>query len=276
MSILTQDSFIWSCRPRMKIFVKNRDDQKVCVVVEGSAASADVEHKKVAFVMHGLSGNKEEYHIRAIAEAFLEDACYTVVTFDATNTFGESDGTYEDATVTNYFADLEDVVAWSSEQSWYNEPFIVAGHSLGGMSAALFAEKYPYKVKALAPISTVVSGTLSVERMASAEQLEKWQQDKIRVTISGDGKREKRLKWTFIEDMLTYDLLPDAHKLTMPVLMVVGDNDSSTPLSQQQLLFEKLPFPKELHIIKGAQHSFYQLNEQKELKSLVKTWIANI
>ena len=41
---------------------------------------------------------------------------------------------------------------------WYGEPFVLVGHSLGGISTALFAENYPDKVKALAPISTVVSG----------------------------------------------------------------------------------------------------------------------
>jgi len=95
----------------MKTFIKNRDGAKVCVVVEGPGTK-----NKLAFVMHGLGGNKKQGHIRAMAEAFLELG-YTVVTFDTTNSFGESDGNYEDATITNYYADLEDVIAWASEQS---------------------------------------------------------------------------------------------------------------------------------------------------------------
>src|SRR5687767_8891318 len=100
----------------MKTFIKNRDGKKVCVVIEGPATP-----KNLAFVMHGLGGNKEQPHIRVMAEAFLESG-YRVITFDTTNTFGESDGNYDDATITNYYADLEDVIAWGSKQQWYVEP----------------------------------------------------------------------------------------------------------------------------------------------------------
>lgn len=140
----------------MKTFIKNRGGQKVCIVVEGPESP-----DKLVFVMHGLGGNKEQGHIRAMIEAFIETG-YTVVSFDTTNTFGESDGKYEDATITNYYADLEDVIEWASQQSWYVEPFVICGHSLGGISTALFAENYPEKIKALAPISTVVSGKISL------------------------------------------------------------------------------------------------------------------
>jgi len=154
----------------MKTFIKNRHNQRVCVVVEGLEKPG-----KLAFVMHGLSGNKNELHIRSIAEAFL-DSEYTVVTFDTTNTFGESDGQYEDATLTGYYNDLEDVIAWAAEQPWYVEPFVLAGHSFGGMATSLFAEKYPEKVKALAPISSVISGelTLQTTKYNSQEMLDKW------------------------------------------------------------------------------------------------------
>src|SRR5437667_2029568 len=120
----------------------------------------DPNPKGLAFVMHGLGGTKDEAHIKIFAEAFKEKG-FTVVRFDTTNTFGESAGTYEDATVTNYYEDLEDIITWAKSQAWYQEPFYLIGHSLGGISTTLYAEKYPKEIKGLAPISTVVSGTLS-------------------------------------------------------------------------------------------------------------------
>ena len=130
-----------------KIFIKNRKDQKVSVVVE-----QPVKSQGLAFVAHGLGGNKDQAHIRTMAKAFLDNN-YTVVTFDTTNTFGDSDGSYDDATVTNYHEDLEDVIVWAKSQPWYIEPFCLVGHSLGAISVALYAEKYPNLVKGLAPIS---------------------------------------------------------------------------------------------------------------------------
>ncbi|MGZ6004779.1 MAG: alpha/beta hydrolase [Candidatus Saccharimonadales bacterium] len=257
----------------MKTFIENRDGKKVCVVVEEAETPG-----KLAIVMHGLGGDKGQGHIRAMAEAFLETG-YTVVTFDTTNSFGESDGNYEDATITNYYADLEDVISWASGQSWYVEPFVLCGHSLGGISVALFAEKYPAKVKALAPISTVVSGKISLDAhklSTKLENLEEWKSEGVRVTKSHDGTKVKRLKWSHMEDRLKYDLLPGVNKLTMPVLMIVGEKDDPTPLVHQQILYEKLPGKKELHIIKGALHSFYEPHEQQELKRLVKNWTEKI
>ncbi|MBI3458746.1 alpha/beta fold hydrolase [Candidatus Azambacteria bacterium] len=140
-----------------KLFIKNRKGENIAVLVEKNESQ-----KGLAFVMHGLSGFKEQDHIAIFADAFKEKD-FTVVRFDTTNTFGESDGKYENATMTNYYEDLEDVIKWAQEQKWYQEPFVLSGHSLGGMGTTLYAEKYPKKVLALAPISVVVSGKLIME-----------------------------------------------------------------------------------------------------------------
>ena len=83
----------------MKQFIKNRKGQKVAVLVEGGA-----NKHGLAFVMHGLGGFKEQPHLQVMDDAFFEYG-YMVVRFDTTNTFGESDGRYEDATTTNYYED---------------------------------------------------------------------------------------------------------------------------------------------------------------------------
>ena len=115
-----------------KTFIKNRKGENVSVLVEKSE-----NQKGLAFIMHGLGGFKEQDHIAAFANAFKEKG-FTVVRFDTTNTLGESGGKYEDATITNYYEDLEDVVIWAQEQEWYQEPFALSGHSLGGICTLLY------------------------------------------------------------------------------------------------------------------------------------------
>ena len=255
----------------MKEAIKNRKGQKIVVLVEGT------DNKKgLAFVMHGLGGFKEQPHIQAMADAFLENG-YTVVRFDTTNTFGESDGKYEDATVTNYYEDLEEVIRWAESQPWYKEPFVLVGQSLGGICTALYAENYPEKVKALAPISTVVSGKLSMETEYMKEVSEKWKETGWleEESISKPGVI-KWLRWSHAEDRLKYDLLPMAHKLTMPILMVIGSRDSATPPEHQKILFDALPGPKEFNIIKGSGHNFRKDREREELKKLFNDWIKKI
>lgn len=254
-----------------KLFIKNRKGQRISVLIEKPE-----NPKGLSFIMHGLGGFKEQPHIQTYAEAFL-DSGYIAVRFDTTNTFGESDGNYEDATTTNYYEDLEDVIEWSKSQPWYQEPFCLAGHSLGGICTALYAEKYPEKVKSLAPTSTVISGKLSTETLAHRAIAEKWERTGWREEQS-DSKPGvvKRLKWSHIEDRLRYDLLPNVEKLTMPVLLIVGEYDDSTPPEHQQLLYEKLPGKKELHIIKGAKHTFRKASHLKEIKQIFDRWIKSI
>jgi len=256
-----------------KFYLKNRQGLKIAVLVEFNN-----DAKGLAFVMHGLGGFKEQDHIRIFSQAFLEEGC-TVVRFDTTNTLGESDGNYEDATTTNYFHDLEDVIVWARKQEWYQQPFWLCGHSLGGIATILYAEEYPERVKGLAPISTVVSGKLSLTsaRYQGNDVLQGWQETgwKIEKSSSRPGVI-KRLKWSHMEDRMKYDVLEEVDNLTMPVLMIVGSEDETTPLKHQQILFDKLPGKKELHIIKDALHTFRDEKQLAEIKTIMVNWIRKV
>ncbi len=249
----------------MKTFITNRDNNKISVVVEEGG-----DETKLVFLMHGLGGNKEKPELRVMAEAFIEDG-YIVVTWDAVHTFGESEGgLFEDATISNYYADLEDVIDWAGMQNWYIEPFVLCGHSLGGISTAVYAQRYPEKVKALAPIATVVNGELRME--IYTDVIDEWK-SKGTWTRPRHGGGYRTLKWSHMEDGMKYDLTNEADKLTMPVLMVVGSNDTSTPPSHQRILYDLIPGDKEMHVIEGAEHGFYQQHEREELKQIIKRWL---
>ncbi|MFA5359241.1 MAG: alpha/beta fold hydrolase [Patescibacteria group bacterium] len=252
-----------------KLFIRNRKNQNMAVVVEETPNA-----KGMAFVMHGLGGDKYQPHIQVFVAAFKEHGL-SVVYFDTTNTFGESDGDYADATLTNYYEDLEDVINWSKTQRWYAEPFWLCGHSLGGISVALYAEKYPTQVKALAPISTVISGKLSLETPRYKKNLEVWQKTGWRIEENAEVPgRIKKLKWSHVEDRLHYDLLPQVNKLTMPVLLIAGELDNSTPPVHQKMLFDALPGPKEFHVVAGAPHTFRALQHLAEIKKIMSEWIG--
>jgi pimeloyl-ACP methyl ester carboxylesterase len=252
-----------------KLTIKNRKGQNIVVLLEEAQ-----DQKGLAFVMHGLGGFKEQKHIKAFADAF-RDKNFTVIRFDTTNTFGESEGRYEDATTTNYLEDLEDVIDWANSQPFYQEPFYLCGHSLGGISTTLYAQKHPNKVKALAPISTVVSGKLSTE--SEDKGIKEWEKtgwlEERSESIPG---LVKRLSWSHMIDRLKYDVLPDASKLTMPVLLIVGEKDEGTPPKHQQLLFDKLPGEKELHIVKNGPHTFRESDQLEEITKLISGWIDKV
>lgn len=251
--------------------IKNRERKEIAVTVNEAR-----NQRGLVFVMHGLGGFKEQDHIQTFADAFNERD-FTTVCFDTTNSVGESAGKYEDATVTNYYEDLEDVINWASTQSWYKEPFCLAGHSLGGICTSLYAEKYPEKVLALALISPVVSGKLSFEahKKYNAKELEDWERTGWLIKESKSKKDlVKKLKWSHMTDRLNYDLIPKAYKLTMSILLIVGENDTSTPPDQVQILFDSiLGQKKEIHVIENGPHTFRSLDHLTKIKGLFLSWI---
>lgn len=252
----------------MKTSFKNRKSQKIVAIVERPR-----KPEGLAIVMHGLGGFKEQKHIRVMAKSFLENG-FTTVRFDAANNaLGESDGKSKDTSATGYYQDLEDVITWSKSQKWYQEPFVLAGHSLGSMCITLYAEKYPSQVKALAPTSVVLSGKYWKETKTKKE-LADWQKTGwlIQESTSKPGKF-KKIPWSFAKSMFKYDILKEANKLTMPVLLAAGDKDKGTPISQQKMFYKRLSGKKELHVIKNSGHTFRTKPVLKELKKTFDKWI---
>lgn len=235
----------------MRETIDNRLGQNLVIVRE-----TPDKPRGLAFLMHGLGGHKDQAHIRAVTQE-LGKAGFTTVSFDAANTFGESGGDYAQATVTTYLADLEDVIAWSAPQPWYQEPFVLVGASLGGMCCLLYAERYPERVKAVLGLAPVISGQLSYDykKARDPKRLQEWQETGWQEKISRSTGRTGQLPWSHMIDRLRYDVLSDAEKLTMPVGLLVGSEDDTCPPEHQRLLYDKLPGRRQLIIAEGLPHS---------------------
>lgn len=259
-----------------KIFIKNRNNLNVRVCIDAPILDEIASQKGLAFIMPGLGSHHKKPEFRALAEILTRHG-YTAISFDPTHSFGESDGLYEDATFINYASDLEDVIEWASKNFKTEDPFILIGHSLGAMSVAYYTERFPTKVKALAPISTTVSGKLSIEARP-VEEIEKWKNLGYQETVRSSGEVRK-LKWSHMEDRLKYDLLDKAEQIRVPLLMLVGDSDLLTPPHHQQLLFDAVATPaedKELHIIKNADHNVGVPETLAQVKEIFERWLVKI
>lgn len=254
----------------MKTIVKNRQNINLAVVAEGI-----VNTNGLAFILHGLGGFKEQFHIRTIAETFLENG-YTVITYDAANTIGESGGRMEDATLTSCFEDLEDVVEWARKQHWYKAPFIVTGHSLGGACSLMYAAAYPEKISAIIPVSAFVAGPLS-KRLEDKETMKRWESDGY-ILEESKSKPEitKKIGWGFIEDALTHDMRITARKITAPALFITGSEDVSCSPANEQMVIDNMPNPGQLKVIKGMAHNPRSKEHNQELRSIISRWLKNL
>lgn len=246
--------------------IDNRKGEYMTVVVEQGEQA-----RGLVFIAHGLAGHRDQSHLAATAEAFLEKG-FVVIRYDATKSVGQAGGKFEDASATSFYEDLEDIISWASKQAFFQETFVLVGHSLGGMACGLFAEKFPKKVKALLLLAPVVSGRLSFASPRYKDKLKAWKEAGY-LEMRSDSDEPRRLQWAHVEDRLNYDLTTEAGRLTMPKLVVVGSEDHSTPLEHQEVLYRALPESKRLEVIAGAGHNFDGEENLARLREVVGGWI---
>lgn len=251
----------------MKQFIKNRKNQNIAVLVEKAE-----NPQGLVFVMHGMGDSKDSDHIKTFAKSFFDNN-YNTVRFDATGSFGESDGEFEDANISTYYEDLEDVLNWSRSQDFYQEPFILCGHSLGATSSVFYAENNPSLVKAVFSASAVINAEFS-KKNYSLEELSNWEKTGW-ITEDWDGF-EAKFKWSYMQAKEKFNLLEMVDKLTIPTFLIVGELDNNTPPKNQQILFDKLPGKKELYIIKNAPHTFKEKEHLEEVYEIMSEWIKSI
>ncbi len=253
----------------MKRFnIKNRKGQELPVRLDGVGNG-----EGLVFLMPGLGASQNDIHISFFRDMFIKKGL-AVVSLDVEHTFGVLGKGIFKATATNYLEDLEDVLSWSSGQDWYDEPFYLLGHSLGALCAGYYAVQDPKKVKALFLASAVVSYDVFVGSMTQQE-IDEWARGGIllgpsTVDISEGANRE------LAPDLKRYDLLSEADRLKMPVILMVGDRDEITKKEQLEELFKKLPGEKQLHIIKGADHVFDKENEFSQISSIIHNFLKKI
>ncbi len=258
----------------MKTTIKNRRDQKMVVYVH----EPEDESKGLAFVHHGFSGFADQPHVVVMTQAFIDHGYVTVV-FDGTNSFGDSDGELIDCTMDTHYHDLEDVIAWVATQDWYQEPFMLAGHSLGGFSNLIYATNYPEKVSAMAPTSAVISYDLfdQAHRERDPKGWREFQETKVKIkTSKSKPEMVGRVPFDLYESFKNYDVMGQVDKITFPTLLVVGQHDDLNPAEHQQFLFEHLNCEKEIHVIKNCGHTFRAPEHLAELRQIFDQWIEKL
>jgi alpha-beta hydrolase superfamily lysophospholipase len=258
----------------MKRFeIINRHGLKIIGLLETKSNTP----KGTCVIEHGWGSNRNKGTVQAIKNAFLESGFQTF-NFDATHSFGESDGDFQKSSLGTFWEDFEDVANWVKTQDWFVAPLAVSGHSKGGYAATRFAEEYPNGVGLAVPIAPVVSGELSFEayREHDPETLAKWEKEGT-LTRTGSEGDIKIQHWSQFLERLNHNLLQKASALTMPILFVVGSKDTSCPPKHIQKLFDDIPGTKKsLAIIEGAPHSFHKnVEDQEKCKAIIEKWLKN-
>lgn len=242
-----------------------------CVHVPGN------KEKGIVFILHGLAGYKEEKQLEVIKEAFLQQQI-TVITYDARYALGENTGPLEKACFTNFIQDLHIVINWSRSYDFYQEPFYLAGHSLGAGACLHFAIHHPEKVKGIISLSAVYNGRFLLDsyQLSKPEFVHKWQTEKRLFRQREDYlQKSGYISYDHIIDACTYHLETDASKIKCPVLLICGDHDISSTIPINQHFYKALTASKELAIIPNCGHIYNTDQNRSDLKQVIQNWLVH-
>lgn len=164
------------------------------------------------------------------------------------------------------------------ELSKEKDKVILLGHSNGGRIAAYFAGEHPEKVQKLILINAAgiyhkelflqikrfVFGTVTKvgKKFTSSETLKNFL-----YYLAGERDYQKaspNMKLSMV-NLTHHDLTPFLSKIKVPTLIIWGENDKITPISDAELM-HKLISGSKLEIVKNARHSPFYTNPEEVME----------
>lgn len=247
------------------ISFQTRDGQ----IMNGMLFIADVPRGSAVFI-HGLGGYKEQEHLVITATTLAEKGFSTLIV-DAIDDIAHGKEAIKRATPTRRIENLEDAVRFAHSAPWFKAPFLIGGHSLGGIAAGTVAASGAFPIDGVVLLAPVVSGDIQWAGRG-ADVLRIWKErtyiDREFVTRPGELFQ---LHYNLVGEARKYSLLRDADKLTMPVLMVVGSDDDSTPAEHLKLLDLALDGRGTYVEIPETRHNFR--GKESDVACAVGEWI---
>ena len=212
--ILVSCSFLNNER---NVWLQNNQGQSIHIKIYNESGN------KLAFILHGLASDMNHQVVETAKNAFLDNG-YTVVTFDARYSLGESYGNVSNVSLSTFLEDLETVVNWAKKQDFYHEPFAVAGHSLGGAAAILYSHNND-NISFLIPIAPVIGGQQWENSCMKNMPVfcKQWKEKGYYEYKQND--KSVNIFYTVVEDAKSYNVLELAQNIKAPALFIIAEND---------------------------------------------------
>ena len=182
---------------------------------------------------------------------------------------GQSGGNFSESSYTRHIGEMKTAMGFMAEQgaNWFG----LAGHSMGAAIALLTAAEEPN-------VRAVCGFAGQYTRIDPVDFLSRIEQDELRITGRVAFESRGRSLWlneSFFKDARRYDIPGSLKKLDRPVLLVHGDRDEITPVSQAYHGWELNPRAK-LVIVDGADHMFLEEEHRRRVGRLVTDWFLEI
>ncbi len=203
-------------------------------------------------ICHGIFSSKDSSTCVILADKLKEQGAATF-RFDFM-AHGESEGAFEDITVSQGVHDLASAVEYVSDMEYIDTKRLgIFGRSHGGNVALryLAGNKNIVCASLNAPASDWVE---ILHARQSVEALAEWERKGYASdTFRG---REYKFSYSFYLDVSAFNIYELSKNIQSKVLIVHGDADTSVPLHQSERLIKQMGGEAELVVIPGADHDF--------------------
>lgn len=242
----------------------DRHGHRVAAVLTTPATSTD----RAVLLCHGFLSGKNSTTNKTLTRSLTEQGI-TTFRFDFFG-HGESEGPFEKLTVTVALDQALAALDLLADRGYTRIGLI--GSSFGGLIAILTAAQNPGL--ACLGLKCPVADFAEVLRLEFGEAgMEHWKTHHEVPDVTG-GIKPVRLHYALYENCLQYDGYKAAAKITIPTLIVQGDNDELVPLRQSSRLMEALQGTRQLEIISGADHAFTRGEDFKKMTALLADWMV--
>jgi len=228
----------------------------------------DTSATRLVVLCHGFLSGKNSTTNRTLTRLLNEQGLATF-RFDFFG-HGESDGPFENIMISLALHQTLAVLDLATARGY--DRIGLVGSSFGGLVAILTAAQRR-DIACLALKCPVVDFAEELRSTFSPEELDQWQATDTIPNIIG-GPDRVRLQYDFYEDCLKHIAYGPAERITVPTLIVQGEQDECVPPHQSRRLHDALRGPKRLDLLPGADHQFTRGEDFLRMTTSISDWLT--
>jgi len=228
--------------------VKNRKGLTIRGIIEWKKKQIG----PLIILCHGLKASMDQPQIKETAKALIK-AGYAVVSFDATNNVGKSQGNFINFTTGGYIQDAKRVVTYALQTTKQKE-YIFVGFSIGAMASYIIASK-DRRTKKLVIQAPVYNLKKILTRPYYNFPL--WLKQGWIMLHSNYLNKDFKLGIKIYQEGIKYKVNQYLKKIKCPVLVIYGSKEDSESKKDFRKLFKvlqsekrKIVLPDTLHTLK--------------------------